>query len=74
LSEIIRSLRLIYWQVVGIDQLKTTGMEILENCEVLPLAVKLIGGLLITKYPSEHEWKAVLNMPGLPPELDCLLN
>ena len=50
-------------------------MEILENCDGLPLAIKVIGGLLSTRYPSEHEWKAVLNMPawsltGLPLELD----
>ncbi|XP_066338668.1 putative disease resistance protein RGA3 [Miscanthus floridulus] len=62
-------------QVDGIDQLKTIGMEILENCDGLPLAIKVIGGLLSTRYPSEHEWKSVLNKPawsltGLPPELD----
>ncbi|CAD6255505.1 unnamed protein product [Miscanthus lutarioriparius] len=62
-------------QVVGIDPLKTIGMEILENCDGLPLAIKMIGGLLSTRYPSEHEWKSVLNKPawsltGLPPELD----
>ncbi|CAD6255575.1 unnamed protein product [Miscanthus lutarioriparius] len=50
-------------------------MEILENCDGLPLAIKVIGGLLSTRYPSEHEWKSVLNKPawsltGLPPELD----
>ncbi|XP_066342327.1 putative disease resistance RPP13-like protein 1 [Miscanthus floridulus] len=62
-------------QVDGIDQLKTIGMEILQNCDGLPLAIKVIGGLLSTRYPSEHEWKSVLNKPawsltGLPPELD----
>ncbi|CAD6255577.1 unnamed protein product [Miscanthus lutarioriparius] len=62
-------------QVYGIDQLKPIGMEILENCDGLPLAIKVIGGLLSTRYPSEHEWKSVLNKPawsltGLPPELD----
>ncbi|AQK78902.1 Disease resistance RPP13-like protein 4 [Zea mays] len=72
----MRSLKSIYWQVTGIDdQLKTIGMEILENCDGLPLAIKVIGGLLSTEYPSEHEWKSVLNKPawsltGLPPELD----
>ena len=50
-------------------------MEILENCDGLPLAIKVIGGLLSTRYPSEHAWKAVLNIPawsltGLPLELD----
>ncbi|WVZ48927.1 hypothetical protein U9M48_000317 [Paspalum notatum var. saurae] len=62
-------------QVDGIDQLKDIGMEILRKCDGLPLAVKVVGGLLSMKYPSEHEWKAVLNKPvwsldGLPPELD----
>jgi Leucine-rich repeat (LRR) protein len=50
-------------------------MGILERCDGLPLAIKVIGGLLSTKYPSESEWKAVLNNPawsvdGLPQELD----
>jgi hypothetical protein len=71
----IRSLKLICWLVVGIDQLKTIGLEILENCDGLPLEIKVIGGLLSTRYPSEHEWKSVLNKPAwsltrLPPELD----
>ncbi|KAJ1255506.1 hypothetical protein BS78_K201300 [Paspalum vaginatum] len=63
-------------QVVGIDeQLKDIGVEILKKCDGLPLAVKVVGGLLSTRYPSEHEWKAVLNKPawsldGLPKELD----
>ncbi|WVZ48862.1 hypothetical protein U9M48_000262 [Paspalum notatum var. saurae] len=66
-------------QVVGIDeQLKNIGMEILKKCDGLPLAVKVVGGLLSTRYPSEHEWKAVLDKPawsqaGLPAELDSRL-
>ncbi|KAJ1256666.1 hypothetical protein BS78_K333800 [Paspalum vaginatum] len=66
-------------QVVGIDeQLKDIGMEILKKCDGLPLAVKVVGGLLSTRYPSEHQWKAVLNKPacslaGLPTELDSRL-
>ncbi|KAJ1255505.1 hypothetical protein BS78_K201200 [Paspalum vaginatum] len=65
-------------QVVGIDQLKNIGMEILKNCDGLPLAVKVVGGLLSTRYPSEHEWKAVLNKPawspdGLPTDIDSRL-
>lgn len=58
-----------------VDQLKTIGMAILENCDGLPLEVRVIGGLLSTRYPSEHEWKSILNKPalslsGLPSELD----
>ncbi|CAM0149576.1 unnamed protein product [Urochloa decumbens] len=58
-----------------IDHLKSIGTEILKRCDGLPLAIKVIGGLLSTKYPSESEWKAVLNSPawsvhGLPQELD----
>ncbi|KAL6653870.1 hypothetical protein ACP70R_008794 [Stipagrostis hirtigluma subsp. patula] len=62
-------------QVVGIDQLKEIGMRIVEKCDGLPLAVKVMGGLLSTRYPSEHDWKDVLNdsawsVSGLPKELD----
>ncbi|RLM74355.1 putative disease resistance protein RGA3 [Panicum miliaceum] len=63
-------------QVVGIDeQLKNVGMEILKKCDGLPLAIKVIGGLLSTRFPSEGEWKAVLkshawSIAGLPPQLD----
>ncbi|KAG2563770.1 putative disease resistance protein RGA3 [Panicum virgatum] len=62
-------------QVVGIEQLKNIGMDILEKCDGLPLAIKVIGGLLSTRYPSELEWKAVLESPawsvgGLPEQLD----
>jgi hypothetical protein len=60
---------------VRIDELKDVGMEILKKCNGLPLAVKMVGGLLSTKYPVEREWKYVLNNPawsvtGLPPDLD----
>ncbi|TVU40542.1 hypothetical protein EJB05_14009, partial [Eragrostis curvula] len=62
-------------QVTGIDRLKDIGREILKKCNGLPLAIKVMGGLLSTRYPSEHEWQVVLNHPawsvtGLPPELD----
>ncbi|WVZ48866.1 hypothetical protein U9M48_000263 [Paspalum notatum var. saurae] len=62
-------------RVVGIEQLKNIGMEILKKCDGLPLAVKVVGGLLSTRYPSEHEWKDVLDNPawslaGLHEDLD----
>ncbi|CAM0149575.1 unnamed protein product [Urochloa decumbens] len=62
-------------QVVGIDQLKNIGMEILKKCEGLPLAIKVIGGLLSTRYASERDWNVVLRSPawsiaGLPQQLD----
>ncbi|CAN6373778.1 unnamed protein product [Urochloa humidicola] len=62
-------------QVVEIEGLKSIGMEILKRCDGLPLAIKVIGGLLSTKYPSASEWKDVLDHPawsvdGLPQELD----
>jgi len=48
---------------------------LLKKCDGLPLAIKVIGGLLSTRYPSELEWKAVLESPawsvgGLPEQLD----
>ncbi|CAO1943893.1 unnamed protein product [Urochloa humidicola] len=62
-------------QVDGIDGLKKIGMEILKKCEGLPLAIKVIGGLLSTKYASERDWNAVLtsqawSVAGLPEQLD----
>ncbi|CAN6226877.1 unnamed protein product, partial [Urochloa humidicola] len=62
-------------QVVEIERLKSMGMEILKRCDGLPLAIKVVGGLLSTKYPSPSEWKDVLDHPawsvvGLPQELD----
>lgn len=39
-------------------------MEIVRNCDGLPLAVKAIGGLLRTKGASEHEWRGVLHDPA----------
>lgn len=53
-------------------------MEILQKCDGLPLAIKVIGGLLSTRNTTESEWKAVLTNPawsvaGLPPEIDSRL-
>jgi Leucine-rich repeat (LRR) protein len=50
-------------------------MKIIDKCGGLPLAVKVMGGLLSTKSQSEHVWEAVLNhrvwsVDGLPEELD----
>ncbi|CAL4991346.1 unnamed protein product [Urochloa decumbens] len=62
-------------QVLQIDSLKDVGMEILKKCDGLPLAIKVVGGLLSTRYPSAFEWKSVLNSPswsvdGLPQQLN----
>ncbi|XP_044333865.1 putative disease resistance RPP13-like protein 1 [Triticum aestivum] len=43
------------------DQLKDVGMKIIEKCDGLPLAIKVMGGLLSTRHPSEREWEIVLN-------------
>ncbi|KAL6908019.1 hypothetical protein ACP4OV_002189 [Aristida adscensionis] len=62
-------------QVVGVDQLKDVGMRIVEKCGGLPLAIKVMGGLLSTRYPNQHDWEDVLNdvawsVAGLPKDLD----
>ena len=57
-----------YVQVVGngndeaqIELLKDIGMEIITKCECLPLAVKVIGGLLRQKTVKRRDWENVRN-------------
>ncbi|XP_066342323.1 putative disease resistance protein RGA4 [Miscanthus floridulus] len=61
--------------VHGTDHLKVVGMKIISKCGGLPLAIKVMGGLLSTKPRSESDWEAVLkhhawSVAGLPKELD----
>ncbi|KAJ3692281.1 hypothetical protein LUZ60_012631 [Juncus effusus] len=43
-----------------IKHLKGIGFEILKKCNGLPLAIKVLGGVLCTKNKTESEWQAVL--------------
>ncbi|KAJ4812100.1 Resistance protein [Rhynchospora pubera] len=40
--------------------LRDVGMEIVKKCDGLPLAIKVIGGLLATKKKDRREWEKVL--------------
>jgi hypothetical protein len=44
-----------------VDTLKDIGMSIIAKCDGLPLAVKVIGGLLRQKKTRRSEWTKVLN-------------
>ena len=44
-----------------VDTLKDIGMSIIAECDGLPLAVKVIGGLLRQKNIRRSDWKNVLN-------------
>ncbi|KAJ0974316.1 hypothetical protein J5N97_016281 [Dioscorea zingiberensis] len=60
------------------QSLRDIGMQIVEKCDGLPLAIKTIAGVLITKDYSRKEWKRVLensawNTSGLPEELQRAL-
>ncbi|VAI42219.1 unnamed protein product [Triticum turgidum subsp. durum] len=58
-----------------IDVLKDIGVQIVAKCDGLPLAVKVMGGLLCQKDKRHHEWEMVLDdsiwsISGLPEELN----
>ena len=44
-----------------VDKLKDIGMSIIAECDGLPLAVKVIGGLLCQKNIRRSDWTKVLN-------------
>jgi hypothetical protein len=50
-------------------------MRIIQKCGGLPLAIKVMGGLLSMRPQTEGEWEAVLDhhawsISGLPKDLD----
>ncbi|KAF7082593.1 hypothetical protein CFC21_086455 [Triticum aestivum] len=58
-----------------IDMLKDIGVQIVAKCDGLPLAVKVMGGVLCQKDRKHREWEMVLNdsiwsISGLPEELN----
>uniref|UniRef100_A0A8R7QJN9 Disease resistance protein RGA3 n=2 Tax=Triticum urartu TaxID=4572 RepID=A0A8R7QJN9_TRIUA len=58
-----------------IDMLKEIGVQIVAKCDGLPLAVKVMGGLLCQKDKKHREWEMVLDdsvwsNSGLPEELN----
>ncbi|KAE8807326.1 putative disease resistance RPP13-like protein 1 [Hordeum vulgare] len=58
-----------------IDMLKEIGVQIVAKCDGLPLAVKVMGGLLCQKDKKHREWGMVLDdsvwsNSGLPEELN----
>ncbi|KAF7017403.1 unnamed protein product [Triticum aestivum] len=43
------------------DELKDIGMKIVKKCDGLPLAIKVMGGLLSRRDPMERDWEIVLH-------------
>ncbi|KAF7077325.1 hypothetical protein CFC21_081885 [Triticum aestivum] len=61
--------------VSEIDMLKDIGLQIVAKCDGLPLALKVMGGLLCQKDNQHHDWKMVLDdsiwsVSGMPEELN----
>ncbi|XP_039141772.1 putative disease resistance protein RGA3 [Dioscorea cayenensis subsp. rotundata] len=60
--------------VSDMQRMKDIGLQIVEKCDGLPVAIKVIAGVLITKDRNKREWENVLNsdawtMTGLQEEL-----
>ncbi|XP_039141834.1 putative disease resistance protein RGA3 [Dioscorea cayenensis subsp. rotundata] len=60
------------------QRMKDIGMQIIDKCDGLPVAIKAIAGVLITKGKNKREWENVLNsdawaITGLPEELQGAL-
>uniref|UniRef100_A0ACD5WKK2 Uncharacterized protein n=1 Tax=Avena sativa TaxID=4498 RepID=A0ACD5WKK2_AVESA len=50
-------------EVIGesaFDHLKDIGMQIIRKCDGLPLAIKVMGGLLSTRRPSKLGWENIM--------------
>ncbi|MQL74884.1 hypothetical protein Taro_007256 [Colocasia esculenta] len=47
-------------KLTRVQKLRPIGMEIVEKCKGLPLAIKAIRGVLARKDPSEGIWRSVL--------------
>ncbi|XP_037416410.1 putative disease resistance protein RGA4 [Triticum dicoccoides] len=45
----------------AVDMLKDIGLQIVEKCDGLPLAIKVMGGLLCQKDKERHDWEKVLH-------------
>ncbi|KAH7660042.1 P-loop containing nucleoside triphosphate hydrolase protein [Dioscorea alata] len=61
-----------------IQRMKDIGMQIVEKCDGLPVAIKAIAGVLITTELNKREWQNILNsdawtITGLPEELQGAL-
>lgn len=44
-----------------VDILRDIGLQIIAKCDGLPLAVKVMGGLLCKKEKTRNDWEGVLN-------------
>ncbi|KAB1202063.1 Disease resistance RPP13-like protein 4 [Morella rubra] len=42
-------------------ELEDAAKEIVEKCKGLPLAIKVVGGMMLYKSPRYHEWKRILD-------------
>ncbi|KAB1201961.1 Disease resistance RPP13-like protein 4 [Morella rubra] len=42
-------------------ELEDIAKEIVEKCKGLPLAIKVVGGMMLYKSPRYHEWKRILD-------------